>query len=233
MTTRDETRDQVLLGGATITCGLFAGAIGVWNEHAGIQQSLWTAGPVFRLILAGAVLCLVTVATTGAVILFRYRITAQLTRFLYLSATAAALLALFTSLTFLNVRLDSVPGTPLELELADLFALQVQRRDMKRPFAQHYAAFTVPEGLRNYALVLLREEAVAHHAVGQTVRVVRHRGFFGLPWYQFLDTIDGARNQSLDRTCKQYKVLSARGAFARASAYRETLRRHGVPVLGE
>ena len=233
MTTRNETRDQALLGGVTITCGFLAGTFGVWHEHAGIQQSLWTAGPVFRLILAGAVLCLAIVATMGTVILFRHRITACFTRILYLSATAAALLALFASLTFLNVRLDSAPGTPLQLELTDLFALQVQRRDMQRPFVQHYAAFTVPEGLRNYALVLLREESVPHHTVGQTVRVVRHPGFFSLPWYQFVDTIDGAKNQNLDRTWAQYEVLSAKGTFARASAHRETLRRHGVLVLGE
>ncbi len=223
---QQSTRTTLAL--TTLALALVAGAGGAWFDAAGIQLSIWSADRDTLLALGGALLLLTTATTAGAFLLSKGGRADPFARFLLCAASAAGLLASGVTLLFLNVRLDRAPATPVALELTDLFTLEMQRRDMRVPFVRHYAAFTVPVGLRNFALVQLREDAADGYAVGQTVRAIRHAGLLAVPWYEFVDPIDGARNQTLATVCKDFQVLSARGVFADGSPHREQLRQHGV-----
>ncbi len=230
-TPRNEPPLRIVLAGAVITFALVAGAIGVWFDASGIQQTRWSDSPTF-LLVSGAVAVLLG---AGAVVAwfrgFGRRAGDGFTLFLGGAALGACLLSLLMAMLFANVRLDPGPGEPVEFLLTDRFTLEVQRRDMQRPFVRHYAAFAVPEELRNHALVLLRPEGGRDRAVGQTLRATRHPGFFALPWYEFTDPVGGARDQCLERTFRDFEVLAATGVFAPRSPYREQLQQRGVPVV--
>jgi len=222
---------RAFLATSTIVNCLVAGAIGGWIAASGIQPGLWPASRAIAFALVGTAALLAWIATAGAVSFFESRITDIFTQFLCLTSSAALFLVVVLGAVFLNIRLDSAHATRVELQLTDLFALQVQRRDMKAPFVQHYAAFSVPQELRTHALVLLDQESVGSCTVGQSIRVIRHPGRFSIPWYEFVDAVDGARNQSLDSTFSNFQVLSASGTFALGSVYREQLQARGVPIL--
>mgnify|MGYP001243312268 CR=1 FL=1 len=222
---------RAFLATSTIVNCLIAGAAGGWITASGIQPGLWPTNRVITFALAGTAVLLAWIATAGAISFFRSRITDIFTRFLCLTSFAALLLVVVLGAVVLNIRLDSAQGEPVELKITDLFALQVQRRDMKAPFIQHYAAFSVPQELRTHALMLLSQENAGSCTVGQTIRVVMHPGRFAMPWYEFVNTVDGAINQSLDSTFRNFQVLSASGTFAQGSAYREQLQARSVPIL--
>lgn len=206
-----------------------ASFFGSWTEFVGIQQSFRTAGCFYYMTLVISVAVIAAVAT-GVFLLFKHRMQKGFTRFLYLSAFLASVLTMFLVVNYLNVQLDSTPGARVELELTDLFALEMQRRDYRRPFIYHYAALSVPEGLENYALILLHEDASQRYVVGQKFIGEQHPGFFALPWYEFCNTIRGTRNEKLNVIKARFMILSAKGTFSQDSSYRKWLRDLGVPI---
>lgn len=203
---------------------------GSWPEFTGIQESFRAAGLFYHVATAAFVLGMASVAA-ALFILFRHRMQKGFTRFLYVLAFLAGGFAIFHLVAYLNVKLDSTPGEPMELELIDLFAIEAQRRDRKEPFTQYYAGFSVPEGLSNYSLLLLHEDQVQSYTAGQKFLVEAHPGFFALPWYKFRDRIGGTKNQDIDSIGALFRILSAKGVFSQGSSHRERLEDLGVPVL--
>lgn len=227
---RNEPAGRIALVGVTLAFAVVAGVVGCWFDCSGVLPLPRADALTFLATYGGGVVLLGVLAAGIWHLKFGGRAVDGFTRFLAGAAFLSGMFSLLLVLLFLNTRFDSGGGEPAALVPTDRFVLEVQRRDMQRPFVLHFAAFAVPEGLEPYALVQLRPNAAQDCGGGRPVRVVRHPGFFAVPWFEFLDPIDGTKNQSIAAVARHFQILSSRGVFARRSALREELRRRGVPI---
>jgi hypothetical protein len=226
---RHEESTKVWLAlGIVVFCS--AGAFfGAWPEFSDIQESPWTASGLYFVITAGS--CLLT-AGLGLVLFLscRQRLKGEFIRFLYGSVVLSGLLCAVLLVTYLNVKLDTSKAEPVEIRVRDMFVVTVARRDSTQTHEYYYLGLSVPEGLRNYSLLVLPDNTFADFAVGRRFWVDRHGGLFRLPWYQFHRHFGWGKNQDLATLNRKLTIRSVRGTLADDSPYRKELAGYGIPL---
>jgi hypothetical protein len=203
-----------------------------WLELTGIQESLWTASGLFFAIAGG---CVLIAAALGLVVYLslKQQIAEKLTRFLFGALVLSGMLWAVLLVVFLNVKLDTSEAEPVELVVRDRFVVTVESRTSSQTYQHYYLGLSVPEGLRNYALVVLPDNTFGNHAVGQRFWVDGHRGLFHLPWYRFRSHFRWGKNQELATIGKKFIIRSVRGTFSGDSPHRKDLAGRGIPLSEE
>ena len=149
-------------------------------------------------------------------------------------AIIALSITLLGGIHYLNIHLDESLGKPATINITDFFSFTAHRRDStpKSAFTSYFIGLDAPTELPNYDLLMVYNTDFEEKRFlpGNNLKLMRHKGFFGHPWYQLETRFSYYPRRSIKRKQQKFKLIGAQGYFAPNSPYRQELMKYGLEV---
>lgn len=132
----------------------------------------------------------------------------------------------FSAMAFLNKHLDS-QGSAVDMVVTDVFVL-----DRADHHTERIVAVSLPAEAGGTAVwqIVNPNTALSRFPIGSRARIIWHKGYFGVPWCEYVDDRFPQYHWRLTEYYKNWRAQSAMGQFSAESPHKNEMRLWGIPI---